>query len=121
MEKLSFLSQEHVRRIQKEHGTPVFVYDQKTLESQAQKALDFPNAFGLTARYAMKACPNVAVIRILSDQGLHIDASSGYEARRAIRAGVPPAHIQITAQQLPDDLSDLVDQGVLFNACSLHQ
>ena len=121
MEKLSFLSEEHVRRIQKEYGTPVFVYDQNTLESQAQKALGFPNAFGLTARYAMKACPNVAVIRILSDQGLHIDASSGYEARRAIRAGVPAAHIQITAQQLPDDLDDLVNQGVLFNACSLHQ
>ena len=88
MEKLSFLSQEHVRRIQKEYGTPVFVYDQNTLESQAQKRSTFPNAFGLTARYA-KACPNVAVIRILSDQGLHIDANSGYEARRAIRAGVP--------------------------------
>ena len=121
MEKLSFLSEEHVRRIQKEYGTPVFVYDQNTLESQAQKALGFPNAFGLTARYAMKACPNVAVIRILSNQGLHIDASSGYEALRAIRAGVPAAHIQITAQQLPDDLDDLVNQGVLFNACSLHQ
>ena len=121
MEKLSFLSEEHVRRIQNKYGTPVFIYDQNTLESQAQKALDFPNAFGLTARYAMKACPNVAVIRILSDQGLHIDASSGYEAQRAIRAGVPAAHIQITAQQLPDDLNDLVSQGVLFNACSLHQ
>ncbi len=121
MEKLSFLSEAQVRQIQSEYGTPVFVYDQKTLEAQAQKALSFPNAFGLTARYAMKACPNIAVIRILNGQGLHIDASSGYEARRAMRAGVPAEHIQITAQQLPDDLEDLVKQGVLFNACSLHQ
>ena len=77
MEKLSFLSEAQVRQIQSEYGTPVFVYDQKTLEAQAQKALSFPNAFGLTARYAMKACPNIAVIRILNGQGLHIDASSG--------------------------------------------
>ena len=87
MEKLSFLSEEQVRHIQSEYGTPVFVYDQATLQSQAQKALDFPNAFGLTARYAMKACPNISVIRILNSAGLHIDASSGYEARRAMRAG----------------------------------
>jgi len=121
MEKLSFIAADQIRQVQKQYGTPAFVYDQKTLEVQAQKALAFPNAFGLTARYAMKACPNAAVIRILNRAGLHIDASSGYEARRAMRVGVPANQIQITAQQLPDDLEELVNEGVLFNACSLHQ
>lgn len=69
----------------------------------------------------MKACPNSAVIRILNRVGLHVDASSGFEARRAMQAGVPPQHIQITAQQLPEDLNDLLDKEILFNACSLHQ
>ncbi|MBT7549605.1 MAG: diaminopimelate decarboxylase, partial [Gemmatimonadetes bacterium] len=121
METLSFLSEDQIRAVQEQFGTPAFVYDQKTLEAQAQKALSFPNAYGLTARYAMKACPAAAVIRILNRAGLHIDASSGYEALRAMRAGVPAKEIQITAQQLPDNLQDLISQGVLFNACSLHQ
>ena len=121
METLSFLSEDQIRAVQDKFGTPAFVYDQKTLEAQAQKALSFPNAYGLTARYAMKACPAAAVIRILNRAGLHIDASSGYEALRAMRAGVPAKEIQITAQQLPDNLQDLISQGVLFNACSLHQ
>ena len=121
MEQLSFLSKEKIREIQSTFGTPVFVYDQRILEEQAEKALNFPNAFGLTARYAMKACPNSSVIRVLNRAGLHIDASSGYEAQRAIRAGVPPQHIQITAQQLPNNLKELLDQEILFNACSLHQ
>ena len=121
MEELSFLSADHVRTVQRQFGTPAFVYDQQTLEAQAQKALAFPNAYGLTARYAMKACPSAAVIRILNRAGLHIDASSSYEALRAMRAGVPADQIQITAQQLPDNLAELVPQGVLFNACSLHQ
>jgi len=121
METLCFLTAAQVRTIQQQYGTPVFVYDQNGLQSQAQQALSFPNAFGLTARYAMKACPNSAVVRILNRAGLHIDASSGYEARRAMKAGVPAAQIQITAQQLPADLEDLVNEGVLFNACSLHQ
>jgi len=116
-----FLSDEQVRAVREKFGSPVYVYDQKTLEAQAESVLNFPNAFGLTARYAMKALPNSAVIRILSDKGLHIDASSGYEAERSMQAGVPADHIQLTAQQVPDNLKDLVDQGVIFNACSLNQ
>ena len=121
MEQLSFLTEEQVRTVQRRFGTPLFVYDQQTLEDQARRALSFSNPYGLTVRYAMKACPSAAVIRIFNHLGLHIDASSGFEAHRAMRAGVPPAQIQITAQQLPDDLEELVGQGILFNACSLHQ
>lgn len=116
-----FLSGERVREIQREFGTPVFVYDQKTLEAQARRVLEFPNAFGLTARYAMKACPTAAVIKVLTDAGLHIDASSGFEAERAMRLGIPGGHIMVTAQQAPANLKELVDRGVLFNACSLSQ
>jgi len=51
-----FLTQKRARSIAREFGTAVFVYDRKTLERQARLVLGFPNAFGLTARYAMKAC-----------------------------------------------------------------
>jgi diaminopimelate decarboxylase len=118
---MSFLSPQQTHAIRAEFGTPVYVYDQKTLEASARAFLAFPNAFGLTARYAMKALPTAAILRILADAGMDIDASSGFEAHRAIRAGIAPERIQITAQELPEDLEELVRQGVLFNACSLHQ
>jgi diaminopimelate decarboxylase len=121
MNAVPFLSDEQVRAVQARFGTPVFVYDQRALEARARLVLDFPNAFGLTARYAMKACPTAAVIRVLTSAGLHIDASSGYEASRAIAAGVAPDRIQLTAQELPKDLRALVTEGVRFNACSLAQ
>ncbi len=121
MEKLAFLIESQVRDIQREFGTPVYVYDQLTLERQAKSVLNFPNPFGLIGRFAMKALPNAAVIRILNRAGLHIDASSGYEAERAMRAGVPADQIQLTTQQLPENLQDLVRRGVIFNACSLEQ
>ena len=121
MEKLTFLTEEDVRRVRREFGTPVFVYDRASLEARGREVLAFPNAFGLTARYAMKACPNASVLRVFHELGLHIDASSGYEAARAMRAGIPAAHIQITAQELPDDLEALVRAGCLFNACSIRQ
>jgi diaminopimelate decarboxylase len=118
---MSFLSSEQVHAIRAEFGTPVYVYDQNALEQSAQALLAFPNAYGLTARYAMKALSTAAILRVMTDAGLDIDASSGFEAHRALRAGVAPERIQITAQQLPDDLEELVSRGVLFNACSLHQ
>ena len=121
MEHLRFLTEDQVRRLQAEFGTPLFVYDQTSLEHQAAIALGFPAPFGLTVRYAMKACPAAAVLRVLTGAGLHVDASSGWEVRRALAAGVPAELILLTAQQIPEDLADLVDLGARFNACSLAQ
>ena len=121
MDLIPFLSAEQVRHIQNTYGTPVYVYDQQTLEDQADCVLDFPNAYGLIARYAMKACPSGAVLRVLTDRGLHIDASSGYEVERALKAGVEPDKIQLTTQQIPDNIGELLDRGCRFNACSLAQ
>jgi len=118
---MTFLSRDLIRSLRAEFGTPLYVYDQRTLEQAAHEVLAFPNAYGLTARYAMKALPTAAIVRLLADTGLHIDASSGFEAERALRAGVAPERIQITAQELPRDLKGLVERGVLFNACSLEQ
>jgi len=121
MESLHFLSDAQVREASRRFGSPVFVYDQNTLERRAKEVLAFPNLYGLTARYAMKALPSAAVLQIFSRAGLHIDASSGFEAERAMMAGIPPSHIQLTAQQLPENLNALVSKGMRFNACSLHQ
>ena len=116
-----FLSQEQARAIAKKWGTPVYVYDQKALEAKAKAALEFPNAFGLTVRYAMKAAPNAAILRLFESLGLSIDAGSGYEAQRALLAGIAPDKICISSQEYPKDLTELYEAGVQFNACSLHQ
>ena len=121
METIPYLDSQRAHAIAQEHGTPVFVYDQKTIEAQADKVLAFPHAFGYTARYAMKALPSGAVLRILHAKGVHIDASSGFEVERAMQAGFPASHIMLTAQELPSNFDKLVNKGVIFNACSLHQ
>jgi diaminopimelate decarboxylase len=121
MAQMAFLSAETAASIAAEHGTPVFVYDEATLRRRAAEVMAFPNAFGLTARFAMKALPTAGVIRIMVESGLHIDASSAYEVQRAMIAGVPAERIQLTAQELPEDLGALLDKGIKFTACSLHQ
>jgi diaminopimelate decarboxylase len=121
METLRFLDARRTLELQREFGTPFYVYDEETLLERAREVLAFPNPYGLIGRYAMKALPTAAILRLLTEAGLHIDASSGFEADRALRAGVAAERIQITAQELPRNLEELVAQGVRFNACSIHQ
>ncbi len=116
-----FLTQAQARAVAEAHGTPCYVYDQGRLEAQADAMLAFPSAFGLTVRFAMKACPTAAILRLFHRKGLHIDASSGWEVRRAIRAGFEPARISLSTQELPADIAELLALGIEVNACSLHQ
>ncbi len=118
---MRFLNEAAIELIRERFGTPVYVYDQRTLEAAADRVLAFPAPCPLVGRFAMKALPTATILRVFDAKGLHIDASSGFEAERALHAGIAPERIQITAQEIPHDLKGLVQRGVLFNACSLHQ
>ena len=102
-------------------GTPLYAYSLDKLNESAEACLAFPNAYGLTVRYAMKASPNAAILQFFSKKGIHIDASSGYEVRRAMAAGIPADHISLSTQELPADFAELVAMGVKLNACSVAQ
>ncbi len=122
MERIfGILTPEQARQIEYEFGTPTFIYSQELLEKQATKALQFPNEYGLTVRYAMKALSTKSILQLFDSWGLHLDASSGYEVERALRAGIRPDKIQLTAQELPRNLGQFIDVGVRLNACSLSQ
>ena len=121
VEKLRFLSPEQVRSIREQFGTPVYVYNEEALERQAKTMLDFPNAYGLTVYYSLKGGATGAIIRIFDRLGLRFDASSIWEAWRALAVGVDPAKIMLTVQEVPHDFADYVERGVEFNACSLRQ
>src|SRR6185503_12035177 len=121
LEQLRNLTPEQVASITQEYGTPVYVYSEEVLIHQAKSALAFPAPYGLTVRYAMKANPLAGILRVFHHLGLQIDASSGFEVRRAVKAGFKPSDIMLTSQQLPSDLRELVAAGLHFNATSLHQ
>jgi len=118
-----FMSKVLAERIGETYNTPLYVYDEVSFTTQAKSALAFPAPFGFRVRFAMKACPNANVLRLFYSLGLHFDASSGHEVKRALRAGIPASHISLSAQELPtlDDFKNFINAGVHFNACSLRQ
>ena len=97
-------------------GTPLYAYSMEKLNENADACLAFPNAYGLTVRYAMKASPNGSILKLFHKKGIHIDASSGFEVRRAMANGIPAENISLSTQELPEDFAELVDMGVKVNA-----
>ncbi|TMK93305.1 MAG: diaminopimelate decarboxylase [Actinobacteria bacterium] len=69
-----------------EHGTPLVVYCRETILAQARafRAID-PDAL---VAFGVKAFPNVAVLRLLREEGLGADVSTLGELQFALRAGV---------------------------------
>ena len=115
-----FLTPALIQHISESYQTPTYIYNENLLKQYASQALAFPHAYGLTVRYAMKANPNANILRLFRNEWIKIDASSGYEVRRAIFAGIDPTHIQLSGQELPRDIS-LLGSGIDFVATSLHQ
>ncbi len=112
-----FLTPESAKKcIETANGTPLYAYSIQKLNENADACLAFPNAYGLTVRYAMKACPNGSILKLFNSKGIHIDASSGFEVRRAVANGIPPENISLSTQELPSDFAELVDMGVKVNA-----
>ena len=122
METLNFLTPEIISQAVDQVGSPVYVYSRETIEKRCSEVSAFPNAFGLNARYALKANPHLAILKVIESMGLHFDASSEFEVMRCLHAGIPGEKIQLTGQQFPrKHLKEIVEAGVLFNACSLKQ
>ena len=75
-------------------GTPVYVYSRATLQRHAQV---FRDALAILPRvhiaFAIKANPNLAVLRVMQREGLGADVVSGGEMDRALAAGMPAADI----------------------------
>ncbi len=80
--------------IAEEVGTPVYVYSRATLTRHARvfreglSGLDRPHC-----AFAVKANPNLAVLKILANEGFGADVVSGGELTRALAAGMKPQDI----------------------------
>lgn len=93
-----------LRELADEHGTPLYVYDADTLIARARELVGLRDAGrGFDAvRYAQKANSNLAVLRLLREQGVLIDAVSAGEIERGLLAGFEPREIQFCADLFDD-------------------
>src|SRR6185295_8535600 len=83
------------------HGSPLVVYDEATLRAGARAyRAAAPDALVV---YGTKAFPNVALLRLLAEEGLGADVSTLGELRFAQRAGVPGERLVVHGNNKSDE------------------
>src|SRR2546429_7700657 len=84
-------------------GTPCYVYSHATLVRQFRS---FDSAFSEVPHmvaYAIKANSNLALLRLLANEGAGGDIVSGGELYRALQAGIEPQRIVFAGVGKSDD------------------
>jgi diaminopimelate decarboxylase len=90
-----------VSQLAGELGTPLVVYCERTIRSMARayRAVD-PDALVV---YGTKAFPNVALLRLLAEEGLGADVSTRGELEFALRAGLGDERIVFHGNNKSDE------------------
>lgn len=106
----------------KKFGTPLYVLDEKDIRERcrAYKTLfksKYPNSAVI---YASKALSTIGLLKIISNEGLGVDVSSGGELHTALKAGFSPKKIYFhgnnkSRQEIEDGLSASVGRFVADN------
>jgi diaminopimelate decarboxylase len=100
-----------VRELAEEFGTPAYVLDENDMRGRCR---DFLTAFaGCDVYYAGKAFLCRAVVRIIAEEGLHLDVCTGGELSTALSAGMPPERIGFHGNNKSvSELTRAVEAGV---------
>ena len=95
-------------------GTPVYIYSAATLRRHARVFRE--GLAGVPRKhlaYAIKANPNLAVLRVLADEGYGADVVSVGEMRRALAAGMPAKDIVFSGVgKTRAELAAALDAGI---------
>jgi len=84
-----------VVELAKEYGTPLYVVSENEIRKRCKRIKEYfmhkyPDTLAI---YASKAMSNVAIYRIIGEEGMGIDVVSGGELYTAIKAGFPKEKI----------------------------
>ena len=95
-------------------GTPVYVYSANTFRRHAQVFREGLKDCGrVHLAYAIKANPNLAVLRVLADEGYGADVVSAGEMARALAAGIPAKDIVFSGVgKTRDELTAALAAGI---------
>lgn len=106
--KLPF-TKEQIQKIIENHQTPFHIYDEKAIRDNARKLYKAfswvrgKNSEGFKNFFAVKACPNPYILKILKEEGMGTDCSSLPELMLAEKVGIRGEEIMFTSNDTPDE------------------
>lgn len=101
-EKTFPLSAQELQTLTERYETPFYLYDEKAIRENIRR---FTKAFsifpGFKEHFAVKACPNPYILKILRSEGCGADCSSLPELILAENAGIAGEDVMFTSNETP--------------------
>lgn len=99
----------------KQYGTPLYLYDIESIQSQFNSIKNSFSGFKSLICYALKANSNLSIIKTLANLGSGADCVSLNEVKRAMLAGIPPYKIIFSGVGKEDyEIYEAIKLGILF-------
>ena len=106
-----------IATLAQEIGTPFYVYSEATLRRHMRVFADAFFDMDALVAYSVKANSNIAVLKVLADEGAGADVVSGGELQRALTAGISPTKIVFSGVGKTErEIADALDADIFqFN------
>lgn len=102
-EKYFPLAPDALSKLAETYGTPFYLYDEKGIRENIRR---FTEAFSIFPAFkeffAVKACPNPYILKILADEGCGADCSSLPELILAERSGITGEDVMFSSNETPE-------------------
>ncbi len=101
-DKILPFTREQIERIVQECPTPFHIYDEKGMRENARRLVKaFSWAPGFKEYYAVKACPNPHIMKLLKEEGFGSDCSSLAELALSERTGITGENVFFSSNNTP--------------------
>jgi len=104
-----------VSEIAEKFGTPLYIYSRKTLLDHYRKIKQAFRSINPLICFSVKANSNLALLKVLANQGAGMDVVSGGELYKALKVGVNPKRIVYAGVGKSEkEIAAAIRAGILF-------
>lgn len=116
-EKTYPLDRAELEKIAEKYPTPFIIYDEKAIRDNARTFYGvFSWGRGFKNHFAVKACPNPAILKLLKEEGMGVDCSSLPELLLSERVGFRSEEIVFTSNDTPaEEFAEAARLGAIIN------
>ena len=121
-DSINFFAGHSPRSLAAKYGTPLYVYSEAILRQRCREVMSMCSVPGFGADYSVKANTNPAILSIVREEGLMVDAMSPGELYMDKIAGFTSKDIVYISNNIsPDEMHNAIDNGLLVSVDSLSQ
>lgn len=121
-DRINFYGAGSPRSLADAYGTPLYVYNENILRERCRELKGLSSHKGFHVSYSVKANSNPALLKIVREEGLYVDAMSPGELAMDFMAGYEPENIFYISNNItPDEMLNAIAKGCLVCVDSLSQ